>query len=439
VGSNQGLYRSETGDKESWILLDNGSDGWVNFIEFGTNNQDSVFIDGYMSENGIDGWEQTSLSGFLAQSTNNPNIMFTNSGIGIKRRTESNGDWEEVNTGIEGISISGMVNDPNDLDKIYVLAAGFGRTNNGGLDWEVPAGDMMFASSALAVDPVISGWVYAGDDTFFYRSDNDGTNWYTYTLNSPSAGAIQDIEVNPLNGENIFVGMARYDSNLAKAVGDLSYSTDRGENWFHTTLALPVNALEIGETGDGLIFYAGIGDLWAGTVQGGVYTSTDGINWTSAGLSDKVIKALAVDPNDASTIYAGSYQGSWPIGEIQPLYKSTDKGKTWVQLSLEAPGCENIDDIGIDPNNSNVVMVVSCERLYISIDGGAEWQLSYEGRPNEQLNSIYFPIRNNSLSFISSGSEISPSTIFLGTSRGLFRWYIILSEKYRALLPMVIR
>ena len=49
VGSSQGLYRSETGDAGSWVhIFDSGS--WVNFIEFGTDDPKTVFIDGYMSE-----------------------------------------------------------------------------------------------------------------------------------------------------------------------------------------------------------------------------------------------------------------------------------------------------------------------------------------------------------------------------------------------------
>lgn len=438
AGSNQGLYRSETGDKDTWVAL-NESDSGVNFIEFGTVNRDSVLIDGYMSENGIDDWGQISLSGFLAQSTMDPNVMFTNSGIGIGRRTTANGDWEAVNTGIEGITIWDTVNDPNNLDKIYITTSAFGRTENGGLDWEFPTGDLIFSSNALAVDPEVSGWVYAGDDTFFYRSANDGQNWESFHLNSPSAGAIQDMEVDPQNGENIFIGMARYDSVLARAVGDLSYSTNRGVDWEHTTLALPVNALEIGETVDGLMFYAGIGDCWSQTVVGGVYTSTDGINWSPAGLSDKVIKALAVDPNDEGTIYAGSYQGSWPIGEVQPLFKSIDKGENWVQLSLSVPGCENIDEIAVDPNNANVVIVSSCDKLYISIDGGAQWQLYYEGRPNEQFQSIYFPNQNEPFNVQFSTTAQNLSTIYLATSKGLYRSYEIFTEEHKVFLPMVIR
>src|ERR1700737_3567965 len=64
------------------------------------------------------------------------------------------------------------------------------------------------------------------------------------------------------------------------------------------------------------------GRVWAGTVGGGVFLSTDGAeHWISSGLQGKRVFALALDPNDPNTVYAGANRiSSFELGGV---YKST--------------------------------------------------------------------------------------------------------------------
>src|SRR4029077_12642047 len=65
--------------------------------------------------------------------------------------------------------------------------------------------------------------------------------------------------------------------------------------------------------------------IYISTAEGnaipGVYKSTDsGVSWTKTPLGD-FVQALAGDQSDASTVYAGSFNGR--------IWKSTDEGAHW--------------------------------------------------------------------------------------------------------------
>ena len=127
---------------------------------------------------------------------------------------------------------------------------------------------------------------------------------------------------------------------------------------------------------------------YMGTTGGGLWKTEDaGLSWRN--ISDGYFKtgsvgAIAVAESDPNVIYVG-------MGEHAPrgvkthhgdgVYKSTDAGKTWKKIGLDAT--QHISRIIIHPKNPDVVYVAaqgalfssSKERgLYKSTDGGATWK-----------------------------------------------------------------
>src|SRR5437762_5044908 len=94
---------------------------------------------------------------------------------------------------------------------------------------------------------------------------------------------------------------------------------------------------------------------------------------------------IALAPSNPDIIYAGTGEED-SRNSISPgggIYKSTDAGRTWKLMGLEAT--QQIGRIVVDPTDPNVVYVAALghawnsnpERgLYKSTDGGATWKLS---------------------------------------------------------------
>lgn len=126
---------------------------------------------------------------------------------------------------------------------------------------------------------------------------------------------------------------------------------------------------------------------YMGTVGGGVWKTTDaGLNWSNISdgfFNTGTIGAIAVAPSDPNVIYVGT--GESPIRGVMTssgdgVYKSTDAGKTWTYLGLE--NTLHISKIAVHPANPDLVYLgvqgnpyaPSEERgVYRSKDGGKTW------------------------------------------------------------------
>ena len=136
-----------------------------------------------------------------------------------------------------------------------------------------------------------------------------------------------------------------------------------------------------GVVGDPMTYYMGI-------TGGGVWKTEDaGMSWFN--ISDGFFKtgsvgAVAVSESDPNVVYVGMGEHA-PRGVMTSygdgVYKSTDAGKTWTHLGLEAT--EQIARIVIHPKNPDIVYVAAQGKLnanseergvYRSTDGGLTWE-----------------------------------------------------------------
>ncbi|HNR73429.1 MAG TPA: glycosyl hydrolase [Cyclobacteriaceae bacterium] len=134
-----------------------------------------------------------------------------------------------------------------------------------------------------------------------------------------------------------------------------------------------------------------IGDMntyYMGTTGGGLWKTDDlGITWKN--ISDGFFKtgsvgAVAVSESDPNVVYVG--MGEHAVRGVMThhgdgVYKSTDAGKTWAKLGLDAT--QHISRIAIHPKDPNIVYVAAQGALYShtsergvykSTDGGATWK-----------------------------------------------------------------
>jgi photosystem II stability/assembly factor-like uncharacterized protein len=127
--------------------------------------------------------------------------------------------------------------------------------------------------------------------------------------------------------------------------------------------------------------------FYFGSVGGGVWkTENAGRTWvpiSDEGIPIGSIGAIAVAPSNPNIVYVGTgevdirSQHSYGIG----MYKSTDAGKTWTHIGLEAT--RQIGRVVVDPANANRVYVAALGHVYAanpdrgvyrSTDGGTTWK-----------------------------------------------------------------
>ena len=107
--------------------------------------------------------------------------------------------------------------------------------------------------------------------------------------------------------------------------------------------------------------------------------------------------AVVVDPRNSNVVWLGTGENNnqRSVGFGDGLYKSTDAGKSWKRVGLE--NSEHIQNILIDPRNSNVVYVSAIgplwsaggdRGLYKTTDGGATWKAVLSISPDTGVTDV---------------------------------------------------
>lgn len=173
-------------------------------------------------------------------------------------------------------------------------------------------------------------------------------------------GRITDIELHPGDPNTLFV---------AAASGGLFVSPNNGTTWnciFQNEGSISIGDIAI-DPGNPDVIYIGTGEAnnqrssyWGD----GVYKTTDGgKSWTHLGLeASHHIGRIVIDPNDSNTIYVAALGHLYTHNDERGLYTSTDGGATW-EKSLSISPEVGVVDVVVNPKDSNILYAASYERL----------------------------------------------------------------------------
>lgn len=121
--------------------------------------------------------------------------------------------------------------------------------------------------------------------------------------------------------------------------------------------------------------------LFVGAPAGGIWKSTDyGITWTSLnnGLTRLGVSSIVVHPTTPNTIWIGTGDRDGGDAPGYGVWKSIDGGNTWA-ASNTGMGNRTVNEILMDPNNSDVLIAATNNRMYRSVNGGANWTQTLTG------------------------------------------------------------
>jgi photosystem II stability/assembly factor-like uncharacterized protein len=231
-----------------------------------------------------------------------------------------------------------------------------------------------------------------------WKTTDSGNTWEPI-FDAEGTGSVGAIAIAPSDPNVIYVGSGEGLQRPDLSTGDGVYkSTDAGKTWTHLGLpdAQQITAILVDPKDANRLFIAVQGHPYGPNAERGVFRSTNGgqsfekilYKDENTGAAD-----LAFDPSNTQTIYAvlwAARVAPWEIrsGEsfVAPgsgLYKSSDGGNTWRQLTKGLPSSDDggLGRIGVAvaPSQTHrVYATVEAKKgagVYRSDDAGESWSL----------------------------------------------------------------
>jgi photosystem II stability/assembly factor-like uncharacterized protein len=232
---------------------------------------------------------------------------------------------------------------------------------------------------------------------------------YRFNWNTPFALSPHDPSTIWLGGNRLFRSTNRGDTWVASE--DLTKQVDRSQI---PMMGVPGDRTMLSKN-DGVSNYSTIislsespvlpGVVWVGTDDGNVQVSRDGgatfteVGSNMAGLPPNHrhwisrIEASHVDPASAYVSIDGHRDD-----DLKPyLYVTRDYGKTWQSVAGDLPQFGNIQVVREDPRNRDLLYVGTEFGLYLSMNGGKNWQKFMNNLPTARVDDILVHPRDNDL------------------------------------------
>jgi len=155
------------------------------------------------------------------------------------------------------------------------------------------------------------------------------------------------------------------------------------------------------------------GQIWVGTDDGNLQVTTDGgKKWDNiiANVSG-VGKNSPVSHVEPSRINANTAYVSFDrhmFDDFRPyIFKTTDGGKTWTNISGNLPAKAYVQVVREDPKNTNLLYAGTELGLFASYNGGKDWlALNLKNLPNVSIHDIVVHPRENDLILATHGRSI---------------------------------
>jgi photosystem II stability/assembly factor-like uncharacterized protein len=242
-----------------------------------------------------------------------------------------------------------------------------------------------------------------------WKTTDYGRTWQPLFDQQPT-GSIGSLAVAESDPSTIYAASGEGLHRPDLSIGDGVYkSTDAGKTWTHLGLrdGQQIPDLAIDPKDPNRVFFAVAGHPYGPNAERGVFLTTDGgQTYKKVLYKDENVGASDVkfDPSDSQTVYATLWEareGPWENaawnGTGGGIYKSTDGGTTWKQLSGGLP--EGIIQAHIAISRSDPKRLIASVatqgkvQIYGSSDAGATWAVvTDDKRPAGRIGGGDLPV-----------------------------------------------
>ena len=235
-----------------------------------------------------------------------------------------------------------------------------------------------------------------------WKTTDFGRTWQPIFDEQPT-GSVGAVVVAPSDPNIVYVGSGEGLHRPDLSVGDGIYkSTDAGKTWTHLGLrdGQQIAQMAVDPHNPDRLLVAVAGHPYGPNSERGIYRSKDG-----GKTFEKVLykneniggSGVMIDPSDANTVYATLWEareGPWENagwnGPGGGIFKSTDGGTTWKQLSGGLPEAITQSNLAISPSDPSRLLATVATKdiveIYVSSDAGASWHtITRDSRPKGRI------------------------------------------------------
>jgi photosystem II stability/assembly factor-like uncharacterized protein len=387
----------------------------------------------------------------MISSPTNPELLYLGTSDGqIFRSTDGSRTWRRLKPGLDkrGLSVDDIIMDPRDTRVMYCgawavaagneSAGGVFKSTDGGENWKLLARTKGLKILSLAMAPIDSNFLIAGAQSGVFRSTDGGDNWERI---SPERHAeirnINSVAIDPKNNDVIYIGTHHLPWK----------TTDGGKTWKQTGYQAvgmiddsDIMGICVNPVDSSLVYMNACSGIYRSNSGGEKWTKLPGIPFSA-----RRTYALMPHPTQPNIIFAGTSEGLW---------RTRDGGKRWQLLTSKTVVIHSIvvhpdrpnrvliatDDFGVrvsedlgdtfaEANTGFIhrhiltIMPDASERgrilasvyhdgtsgsLFVSTDGGDNWQPSSRGLGSRDVFALY-------------QVPDSPNVIYAGTNTGVYR------------------
>ena len=233
-------------------------------------------------------------------------------------------------------------------------------------------------------------WYVAVGSGGVWKTENAGTTWQP-VFDSQKSFSIGCITVDPNNPHRIWVGTGENVGGRHVGFGDGIYlSEDDGKTWKNMGLKKSehISKIIVHPANSNIIYVAAQGPLWNKGGERGFYKSTDGGKTWKKTLGDDEwtgVTDIDIDPRNPDRIYAATWERHRTVanymggGYNTAIYRSEDGGETWKKImnGIEA-GKKGKIGLAVSPLKPDVVyaaveLIRKKGGIYKSTNRGETW------------------------------------------------------------------
>ncbi len=259
---------------------------------------------------------------------------------------------------IDNLEVNILVFDPQDSNTIYLGTKDNGLfvTYNTGDAWQKITRLNQNKINAVAIDPRAKHIVYVATANQIFKTRDANRTWQGVYLDAVPGVEIMSLAISPFLSNLIFAGTSD---------GRFIMSEDGGISWKNIqNFDGKIKEILINPNNSKII-YLNIES------KGIYYSENQGEDWISLkedcqGFSNPSnIDQIIFDPNFPDTLFSVC-QGD--------IFKTQNQGKTWQQYQLLVSNNKlKINNLAINPQDSNFIYYLTNKALYKSVDGGENW------------------------------------------------------------------